>query len=311
MRGRRHCVKYDPRVPAPLMLIHIPKTAGTTLSQMLRLHFGLAPANWLRHARTLGYYHLGYARPEHMQARLERIASLAPSQQRQVRFFAAHAGFGLRDRLPEAIHQDAAYLTVLREPVARMISTFHHLRSEGRLPRDATLQQYVEQRKHFGLFKFDNCQTRYLAGDAGVAVDVPPGEVTRDMLDRARKRLEHELFWFGLTERFDESVLLLADAIGWARPRYVRARVTMSADRLEGIDESLMREMRELNDLDIELYEHAQRVLEARIRTKGDSFAPRVADFTQANARWARRFGPLVNAMPRARRLLFRSTPKR
>lgn len=297
---------YDSRVPPPstLILIHIPKTAGTTLSHMLRLRFAMQPANWLRHARTLGYYHLGYARSEHMEARLTRIASLAPSHQRQVRFFAAHAGFGLRDRLPESMRANAAYLTVLREPVARMISTFHHLRSEGRLPADATLRNYLDLRKHFGLFKFDNCQTRYLAGERGAAIDSPCGSCTRDMLDLAKQRLERDLFWFGVTERFDESVLLLADAIGWRRPRYVRARVTKAAERDEVIDDEGMREMCELNALDIELHAHALQVLDTRIRAQGEAFAGRVERFQRDNARHARLRRPINAVLPAARKAL-------
>lgn len=241
-----------------------------------------------------------------MDARLERIAALAPSQRRQVRFFAAHSGFGLRDRLPESMRSDAAYITVLREPVARMISTFHHLRSEGRLPADAPLRNYLDLRKHFGLFKFDNCQTRYLAGENGVAIDVPPGECTRDMLELAKRRLEKDLFWLGVTERFDESVLLLADLIGWRRPRYVRARVTSASDRAPAVDDQAMLEMRELNALDIELHAHAMQLLDARIRAQGESFAARVERFGRDNARHARIRGPISAAMPAARKALQR-----
>lgn len=292
--------------PRPLMLIHIPKTAGTTLSRMLRLRFGLAPTNWLRHARALGYYHLGYARPEHLEARFARIAALSPRQRRHVRFFAAHAGYGLRERLPEDLRVSAGYLTVLREPAARVISTFHHLRAEGRVPPDMNLRNYIDQRKHYGLFKFDNAQTRYLAGEDGAALDDHPHHLTRDALERAKRRLECDLWWFGLTERFDESVLMLSDLLAWKRPRYVRARVSLRREDDPEPDAALLMRIREINAFDLELYAHAQRIFERRLAAKGGDFPARVERFREANMRQARWLTPIAAALPRARSLLQR-----
>jgi len=295
--------------PQTLILIHIPKTAGTTLSHMLRLHLGAwPPTRWLHHGRTLGYYHLGYARPEHMAARLARIEALAPAQRRQVRFFAAHAGFGLRERLPADMREHAGYLAVLRDPVARFVSTFHHLRAEGRLPSGCSLHQYLDMRKHFGLFKFDNAQTRYLAGEGGVALDSPVGTLPPEALETAKRRLEHELSWFGVTERFDESVVLLADMLGWRKPRYVRARVTSRRDaEALHIDEQALRMIREFNAMDANLYEHAAGLLQRRIDAAGSEFPGRVTRFRGANARHARVMAPLTGAMPAMRRMLQRA----
>jgi hypothetical protein len=268
---------------------------------MLRMRWALQPANWFRHARTLGYYHLGYARPEHIQARLDRLAVLSPSQRAQVRFFAAHAGFGLRDRLPDDLRATAEYITVLRDPVARVISTYHHLRAEGRLPPDMNLRNYVDQRKHFGLFKFDNCLTRYLAGVRGEAIDVPAHRMTRDMLDLARQRLESELWWFGLTERFDESVLMLADRLGWRRPRYVSARVTPRIPGDLPPDSALLTRIREMNALDLELYEYASRLLDERLSAARDAeFMTRLARFRRRNARRSL-LSPVFGMLPAAR----------
>jgi hypothetical protein len=293
--------------PRLLILIHIPKTAGTTLSHMLRMRFALRPANWLRHARTLGYYHLGYARPEHLEARLARIAALSPRQRSQVRFFAAHAGFGLRERLPDDLRATAGYITVLRDPVARVISTFHHLRSEGRLPRDLNLRNYIDQRRHFGLFKFDNAQTRYLAGEGGVAIDDHAHRVTRDMLELAKQRLEHDIWWFGLTERFEESVLMLADLLRWKRPQYVSARVTKSRGDEQPPETALLAKIREINALDVELYEHAARLFEQRLASQPPDFADRLARLRHRNARGSALLAPIARTLPAARLMLQRA----
>jgi hypothetical protein len=202
----------------------------------------------------------------------------------------------------------AAYLTVLREPAARMISTFQHLRLERRLPADATLEQYIAMRKHFGLFKFDNAQTRYLAGENGVAIDAPVGEVTRDMLQTAQRRLERDIAWFGLTERFDESVLMLADMLGWRRPRYARARVSGQggAEKAQVAPE-LLEEIRLFSALDVELYAYAATLFEARVAAQTPDFFARLERFRAGNARHARVLAPFTGALPAGRRLLQRA----
>jgi hypothetical protein len=132
------------------------------------------------------------------------------------------------------------------------------------------------------------------------------------MLELAKRRLEHDLFWFGVTERFDESVLLLADAIGWRKPRYVRVRVnaartspsSLSSSIAEESNASLLAEMSAFNALDQELHEFALNLLERRIAAAGPDFSQRVARFKIANARHAKRLAPLLRAMPGARKAM-------
>jgi PHD/YefM family antitoxin component YafN of YafNO toxin-antitoxin module len=109
----------------PLLIhLHIPKNAGTTLGRSLRLGLTLwPPRQWLHYRCALGYYNLW----DHYM-RLDRIASLGPKQRRRIRLFEAHAGFGLHKHLPSP----SAYITLLRDPVDRVLSIYFAHREGGR-----------------------------------------------------------------------------------------------------------------------------------------------------------------------------------
>jgi hypothetical protein len=133
--------------PPLLIHLHIPKNAGTTLGRLLRLKHSLwPPSRWLHHSEALGFYHMtdrdgvpGWRR------RIERIRGLPAEAQRRVRLFEAHAAFGLHDLMPEPCRSRAAYVTLLRDPIDRTISTFSFLRQKGRLEPGATIESFVER----------------------------------------------------------------------------------------------------------------------------------------------------------------------
>ena len=102
---------------APLLIhLHIPKNAGTTLSRMVKIGLLLRPpTNLLREQSTLGMYSTPGT-----DARVEAIARLPERRRARVRFFEAHCGWGVHERLP----RECAYFTLLREPNKRTLSVF-------------------------------------------------------------------------------------------------------------------------------------------------------------------------------------------
>ena len=124
--------------------------------------------------------------------------------------------------------QECDYITMLREPVARVVSTYHHVLDHPRhwfhdeaVGNDMGLEEFVEAIAG----PADNLQTRLLAGrvegelvtraDGSVAV-TPLGA---EALEEARANLDRFLV-VGLTERFDESFILVRRALGWRLPMY-------------------------------------------------------------------------------------------
>lgn len=275
-----------------LIHLHLPKNAGTTFSRMLKLRLLLRPP-WrvLRHQVTLGYYFV-----PGLDARVGRIEALPARKKRAVRFFEAHCGWGIHERLPEP----SRYLTVIREPTDRTLSVFFFRKQQGKLPREARLEDWIAARPDQDVWHVDNGQVRYLAGEGGRILDVPIGEVTREHLERAKQRLE-EMFYVAIMERFDESMVLFRRTLKWRRVSYGRSNVTKQRKKKDEITPEHRALIARHNELDTELYRFALALFERRIAASGEGFAEEVERFKRKNAAHNRRFGWVYELLPRAR----------
>ena len=182
-----------------ILFNHIPKTAGSTMKHVLWTAVGggdRVPFSMEFHDERV---------PE-IYRRLDR-----PLQGRHA--VVAHTGFGLQDRLPD--RHDYRMFTILRDPVQRTISEFFFARDDrGRLPADISLYDFLQD----DLLRSFNSQTAFLGGlSAHHHLDGVPlrrDQFDEGLLDRAKKNLAaHNVV--GLTERFDETLLLLRDGYEW------------------------------------------------------------------------------------------------
>lgn len=215
--------------PTLIVFAHIPKTAGMTLQLLLRRHFGVRHVDLPKGD--------SYS-PEHLRREL-RLNPFARS-------LASHAlrpyvDFGeLEGRL--------AWYTFLRDPVKRFISHYQHEVEKGGLTW--SFEEWMErpQERHWRV-RPRNWHVRMLAGE--------------EDLEKAKQTLATKIRCVGLTERFDESLLLIRDRlqlrnlrVAYAKPRNpartgaVRQKIL---DEYERYEERII----EHNKLDIALYEYA------------------------------------------------------
>lgn len=256
---------------AALILLHIPKTAGTTLSIILMKRFG--------ESATRAVSGGAGGRKE--------FASEPESARTTPRLFIGHQPFGLHEHIP----RPCEYVTVVRDPVERIISHYHHVRNEPdhylhsyTIGQRLTLEQYAENRVKAD--ELDNGQTRMLA-DYALSESVPVGRPERSLLDSAIANLERWFCCVGLTERFDETMVLLTQALGWERvPPYLPARVSANKPS-DPPSQSVIDRIRAFNALDVELYDWVSQRLDERIRASGDAFQARVEAVRSENARIA------------------------
>jgi len=195
-----------------------------------------------------------------------------------------HFAFGIHRFLKRRIN--FCYLTLLRHPRDRIISLYRHLLYFD-VPNPELHQTLVKNEiglhefaSTFALPELANDQTRRVAGIAGPC--------TRRDLEQAKRRLTDDFAFVGLTERFDESVVLLKRQLGWAQPlQYYPANVSRdfempiqepSAEALAAIDAR--------NSLDLELYQSAKDAFELRLASEAaNGLAEEVANFREHNRR--------------------------
>jgi hypothetical protein len=192
-----------------------------------------------------------------------------------------HLHYGIHRYLP----RPAAYITLLRDPVTRVVSLYRYIRNN---PRHRLHDQVTSSQMSLETFllrdtaraELVNGQTRMLSG----AGEPDPGPAE---LDRAKEHLE-SFEVVGVTESFDASLLLIADRFGWRTPFYFSRNDFANRRRRPGgsageLAERELRLIRERTELDQELYALARRLLESRLRREGDAFAHRVARFQRWN----------------------------
>lgn len=188
--------------PDRILVIHIAKTAGTSLRRMLQDEYGprhVYPGDWHLERLPNAWYPLG-------SEMLGDYAKLPPHNVLIGHFTAAMA-----DRLPRRYRT----ATFLREPVQRSLSMLGHFSHTLGVSVPALIEDEAFMAANIADF-----QTRVLGAD-GVC-DPHLVEVVDDVvLDRAVRRLE-TLEFVGLTERFAESCAVFDERFGTRVSRSIR-----------------------------------------------------------------------------------------
>lgn len=237
-----------------LIFLHIPKAAGTTLHSILESRY---PAD-----SRISIYD-----PE-QAARL--IPQLPLAQRERIRLLEGHVAFGLH----ECLVGQTTYITLLRDPVERIISHYYYVL---RMPGHYLYNRVVADNMGIADYaaaglsdELDNGQVRLIAGVVS-ADTVPVGACDTGLLEIAKRNIEHHFALAGLTERFDESLALMAIQLGWDRiPPYSNLNVSENKPPRSRIDAAARSAIQKANALDCALYDWAKRRFEALLQQNQD-----------------------------------------
>jgi hypothetical protein len=101
------------------------------------------------------------------------------------------------------------------------------------------------------------------------------------MLEIAKRNIEESFAVVGLTERFDETLILLHETFGWSRLHYVSANV--APRQAVELPDDVRNLIEEHNQLDIELYRHAGERFDEAIR-RYPTFDEELTRFRRTNS---------------------------
>ena len=252
--------------PAPVIFLHIPKTAGTTLHDILDRHY---PPEVVH----------SFGADAH--ASVSHYKSLDEESRIKIRLLRGHMAYGLHEYLPGP----TKYFTILREPVARVISYYNFIRRtpdhylyDEVMGNDLSLHALLES----GLpLMMNDGQVRLISGVWG---DPAFGEVTLSMLETAKKNLADTFIVVGLTEQFDKTLCLLKEKLNWQQDiTYQRLNVSRHGASEEQLPRATVELLKHVNRQDIALYAYAQDLFSEQCSQQGFLFGSRVRYFQFVN----------------------------
>jgi len=185
---------------------------------------------------------------------------LPAADKQRLRVAQGHFGFGLHESFPQA----STYMTILRDPVERAISFYTYVRQDPqsrfqRFGRDwPTLREFVSDRLADEL---DNGQVRQLT-----RLNLGEGTVSDECLEHAKRNLDSHFSVVGVSERFDDSLRLCQHVFGWESVDYVSRRITANRPPKRALDQDTLRAINQANRLDVQLYAHAEKMLDTSLR---------------------------------------------
>lgn len=234
-----------------LCFLHIPKTAGSTFTAILDAQFHVDKI-WCAADR------------------------LTPESANAFKLFRGHLDYDVYQQLG----RKPIYLSMLRDPLKRVISLYKFWQRArerggpdhaafGSLLKDATisgLKGFVSHTDPAVSLTLSNRQARQIAANVGIRqyANSNADLSDADVLALAKQHVD-EFALVGLTERFQESVLLLFYIFGWyPNIDYQSLRVAPRSFEADDLDPETVEIILERNQLDIELYHYAQERLNAQ-----------------------------------------------
>ncbi len=237
-----------------VVFVHIRKTAGTTMRRIIQRQYKR------RNTRMVRNY---FVEPDRS---LEMARTFAAEPPRGLRALHGHMLFWPDLPWPAGTR----FFAFLRDPVERTISHYYWLRE-----RSAKFETPLEDALVDGLIH-DNLQTRVIAGEM-------PFVAAEETLERALANLDR-LTAVGLTERFDESVVLLGRVLGWRPMVFSTENVTANRPPRETFGPETIELVERYNALDLELYRQATARFEREVEAQPDDFGVDLAALRRANS---------------------------
>lgn len=225
-----------------LYFCHIPKTAGMTFRTIIEDQFACEDVC-----------------PATLNAQLRKLSL---EELRRYRLFRGHLGFS---NLPSLLPgKRVINITVLREPVARVISHYDYIRRMPGDPhyaavKDMSLEEFAQRLTAGKLGK--NIQTYHVAKTVRFDLDKLSVEETMALASDSIDQFG----FVGLVERFQDSLFLLSYIFGW-KP-ILNSRKENAAKQkkpLAEIPESTLDVIRANSQLDAELFQRAKTTFEQR-----------------------------------------------
>ncbi|MBX9974020.1 sulfotransferase family 2 domain-containing protein [Cytobacillus firmus] len=221
-----------------LIFMHIPKTGGMTLKRIIKRQY--PDINILKDIT------------DGKTSEFKKIVS-----EKEIQFVFGHLSFGLHMHTSKP----CTYVTMMREPIDRVISMYYYVIGKKDHPlhgivKDLLIEEFID---HPDLkVHTNNMQTKRVLGKNSLS----PSD-----LEQAKQNLQEHFSVIGITEMFDDSVALMKQKFNWNDISYVRKNQTKKRLSKEEIDPIIINKIKANNELDIQLYNWAKNRLVQELKS--------------------------------------------
>jgi len=245
LRSARLRFVRRPKHEWALIFMHVPKTAGSSFRDTLGQLYRPSERLYLYDPRGLP----GAIEPT-------ELPGLPVEQRAGLRFLAGHVGYGVHAAVP----RPARYVAIVREPVDRIASLYHHYLRIARMgkatPAGDEGRRIIEAGLSLEDWAFgsernevDNEIVRRVSGRTA-----PFGECPDDMLDDALARVDESFEQVLIYEQLPRCMKLLSARLGTSLPGLPKLNVNEQRPPLAATDAAVLARVRELNRLDEAFY---------------------------------------------------------
>jgi hypothetical protein len=225
--------------------MHIPKTAGSSFRDTFGQLYRPSERLYLYDPRGLP----GAIEPSD-------LPGLPVEQRAGLRFLAGHVRYGIHESLPRPVR----YVAIVREPVDRVASLYHHYLRIARMGKETPAGDEGRRIIEAGLSledwafgsernEVDNEVVRRVSGRTA-----PFGQCPDDMLEDALARVDESFEQVLLYEQLSRSMRLFASRLGTSLPSLRKLNVNEERPPLAATDAAVLARVRELNRLDEAFY---------------------------------------------------------
>jgi len=219
-------------IQKPFLFLHVPKTAGSTLSAVFK-----------RNEKPSKFLHT-WAQPKYND--MARVAL------KDTVF--GHFRYGLHFYF----NRNCTYMTVLREPIDRVVSHYYYHRQHKKDPghifaMNHTFDEWIRLSP-----AGNNDQTRSLSGIRSEF------NISKKTLDMAMHHLRRMAI-VGLTEEYHETLMLLKYIAGFTIVKYRPVNKGVKRPKVDDVPEATIELIKKHNWADIELYKLGKEIFEKQL----------------------------------------------
>jgi hypothetical protein len=239
------------------IFLHQYKTGGQTLRNICKYQYGKR------------IYNIG-------EKTFSDFLALSEEKKSNIHMIYGHMKFGMHHFLPGI----SSYLTMIREPVSRIISLYNFIKRPDNnnlgaiIPKKdkKDLKTFVNRIDDYSPIHGNNGMTRLLAG---ADLQYPPNnlwdqkiknQIFKDnLLDQALYNIKQHFIFIGTTELYDESLILMKKYLNWNKPLfYIKRNVNRKKEPT--YDQETIDLIKEKNRHDIRLYDYVTKQLQQEIQ---------------------------------------------